>query len=126
MKKEHLIDFLNKGKLFGVQFNSADSNYIGWIEVTKNFANQRILDLFADEPNSLEYKTHKLNLEKPFYVRVAELLSDVYERKSDPLDKHYKRNDVYRFYNIYEVEEFLQIFEKELTDLMWYADFKHD
>jgi hypothetical protein len=126
MIKAHLIDFINKGKKFGIQLSNADSDFVGWVSVEMALVNQRIFDLLADEPDSKEYKVQKLNLEKPFCLRVAELPRDIHEGDSYPLNEHYRRNDVYRFYNIYEVEDFLQTFGYELTDLKWYVDIDHD
>lgn len=126
MKKEHLVNFINEGKKFGIQLSNVESDIVGWLAVGKAFVNQRLLDLHADEQDSKEYKLQKLIMEKPFYIRVAELPRNVYDGDSFPSNEDYRRNDVYRFYNIYEVEEFLQTLGYELTDLKWYREIEHD
>jgi hypothetical protein len=126
MKKEHLVKFINEGKKFGIQLSPADSNYMGWIAVAKYSINQRVFDVLANDPDSPVFKKEKLKMEKPFWARVIELRRDVYESNSDPLDEHYRRNDFYTFYNIYEVEEFLQTLGYEITDLKWLADIEHN
>lgn len=126
MEKEHLLRFINEGKMFGIQLNDEESDHVGWIGVTKKSVNQRVFDLHANEPDSPIYKEEKLNMEKPYWVRVAELPRDVHEGDSYPLNEHYRRNDVYRFYNIYEVEEFLQTLGFKLSDLKWFREIDHD
>jgi hypothetical protein len=77
----------------------------------------------ADEPESREYKAQKLTWEKPYCIRIAELRKDIHEGDTWPLNEHYRCNDIYRFYNLFEVEEFLQSFGKDITDLKWPADY---
>jgi len=125
IEKEHVIEFLNKGKMFGIQLSPSDPKYIGWIAMAKYAIKQRVFDVLANEPDSPVYKKEKLKKEKPFWVRVAELRRDVYENDSDPLDKDYKRNDLYTFSNINEVEELLRTLGYNLTDLKWLTDIEH-
>jgi hypothetical protein len=124
MKKEHAVDFINRGKMLGTQLD-AGPNYIGWINVKKLFVNQRVFDLLADDYDSPIYKVEKLTWEKPYWIHVQELRRNVYESDVYPANEDYRRNDVYRFYNLYEVEEFLQSFGKEFTDLKWPQDYTH-
>jgi hypothetical protein len=124
MKKEHAVDFINRGKMPGAQLD-AGPDYIGWINVKKLFVNQRLFDLHADDYDSPIYKAEKLTWEKPYRTHVQELRRDVYESDVYSANEDYRRNDVYRFYNLYEVEEFLQGFGKEFTDLKWPQDYTH-
>jgi hypothetical protein len=124
MKKEHAVEFINRGKLLGAQLDAGD-DYIGWFTVTKLFVNQRLLDLHANDPDSPVYKAEKLTLEKPYWIHVQELRSEVYESDIYPTNEDYRRNDNYRFYNLYEVEGFLQLLGKDFTDLKWPVDYTH-
>lgn len=126
MNKEHLLKFINEGKKFGIQLSDAESDYVGWICVTKKSFNQRVFDLHANEPDSMPYKEEKINMERPYWARVAELRRDIHEGDEYPLNEHYRRNEVFRFHNIYEVEDFLKTFGYELSDLKWFVDIDHD
>ncbi|OQP53624.1 hypothetical protein [Niastella populi] len=124
MKKEHAIQFINKGKLLGAQLDSGP-DYIGWLSVTKQTANQRLLDLYVNDPHSPEFRKEKLIWEKPYCIHVQELRRDVYESDIWPTNEDYRRNDIYRLYNLYEVEEVLHRFGKEFNDLKWPCDYTH-
>lgn len=124
MKKEDAIQFINRGKILGDQLHSGP-DYIGWLTITKQFANQRLLDLYVNEPHSPVYIKEKLIRDKPYLILVQELRRTVYESDRWPANEDYRRNDIYRLYNLYEAEEVLQSFGKEFTDLKWPSDYTH-
>jgi hypothetical protein len=124
MKKEHAVQFINKGKMLGAQLD-AGADHIGWVNVRKLFVNQRLLDIHANDTDSPVYKAEKLTWEKPYCIHIQELRRDVYEGDVWPKNDDYRRNDNYRFYNLYEVEEFLQSLGIGFTDLKWPADYMH-
>ena len=63
MKKEHLVKFINEGKMFGIQLSPADSKVMGWIAVAKYSINQRVFDVLANDPDSPVYKKEKIKME---------------------------------------------------------------
>jgi hypothetical protein len=124
MKKEDAILFINSGKILGAQLDSGP-DYIGWLSVTKQFANQRLLDIYVNEPHSPVYMKEELIREKPYLIHVQELRRTVFESDVWPTNEDYRRNDIFRLYNLYEVEEILQSLGKEFTDLKWPVDYTH-
>jgi hypothetical protein len=126
MTIEHIHMHLNKGKVLGIQYEPPDARYVGWISIEKQAYNPKILQLYSNEPDSYHFKEQKKIEEKPYLARICEISRTALEGENHPRSEDYKRNDVYRFHNLFDIEEFLQPLGYSFSDLKWYSDILHD
>ena len=107
MLKDYLFRYLNYGKTFGVELETNDENYLGYVTITKMLVKTKVFELFKNEPDSPVLKEQILNKEKPFVVRICEFRADLLERNSYGTNEDYQRNEIFRFADLLEVGSFL-------------------
>src|SRR5438477_3865770 len=80
MQKLQLEYYLKRGNTVGFEMPTGDPEYLGWILISKQEPNARLLGLFTEEEESywLIRKEHR-KLTHPYFVHRFELKRSVHE-----------------------------------------------
>lgn len=90
-----------------IRFETGDEDYLGWISAEKLEPNQRILELFADEPEHPEFVRAAEARAKPYRIRAIELSRAVHERGEYESNEDYRRRQLHSFETKEQAEAWL-------------------
>ena len=90
--------------------------------ISKQQPNDRYLSLLASGEEPHFVKEQELIRQKPYQLNVVELAIEAYENDRYEINEDYRVNDLYSFFDLDEVEVFLQRFGCTLTNIKWRAD----
>ena len=99
-------------------FDTGRPDYLGWVSIFKRRANQRMLELFGDDPTHRGVaKREKLAIMFPFLVYLIELDREAHESERYETELDYRRREHHLFATEEKAREFLRGFGFELEDL---------
>lgn len=124
MTKEQIVQYIEAGKVLGVQLELKDDKLIGWISVEKLSFNEKLFVL-QDEDSHI-YKEQIRIKQTPYFVRLAIISKEILDGDDYPLNEDYSKNEKHFFISIAEVENYIDSIGLMLENLKWYSDIIHD
>jgi hypothetical protein len=106
MNLAEIEDYLNKGEELGFVKDTGDSEYLGWILISKrSIPPGFILTDDKDEPYLRLKKEMEHRAEKPYHLQILELKKSVHESDEYENNEDYKLRENYFFAALEDVKK---------------------
>lgn len=107
---------LDHGQRVGFVKQTGDSEYLGWIVLSKLKPNRRLLEVLGHDRDSVCVAEERRREREPYLLMVIELKREVHEAGAYETEEDYRQKDKYWFANLADVERKLDEWGISLSD----------